>query len=128
MKAYTCETVCSSLLSSEVDMINAGTHSGTDLLNTGTDFGNVNLNVGTDSGTNVMHTSVDSNNGYPNAGTDGVTLKSQYNLVPENSTVHVTASAAPNVSSVRVSISLEYFTSTGTMQSMPRNTSTKGPV
>ena len=105
------------MLSSDVDIINAGTDSGTVLLNTGTDFGNVNVNVGIVSGTNVMHTSVDSNNGHPNAGTDGVTLKSQYNLVQENSTVHVTASAAPNVSSVRVSISLEYSTSTRTMQS-----------
>ena len=100
------------MLSSDMNMIYTRTGSGTDLLNTGTGAGNVNLNVGIDSGTIVMHTAVDSNNVYPNAGTDGVTL------VPENSTVHVTVSSAPNVSSVRVSIPLEHFTSTGPMQSV----------
>ena len=66
-----------------------------------------------DSGACLTQSAGDSGDGNYIIGPDGTAYQPQDYSAPEMSTVHVTKSPALNISLVRVSIPLEYFTSTG---------------
>ena len=82
-----------------------------------THTGNTRLFTSIDYGTGYSHSAGDSSDENHATGTDGTLFLPHVFSIPESSTVHVTVPSAPIVSSVGVSIPLEYLTSSVNFQS-----------